>query len=286
MAAHAIWKGSVGFGLVNIPVSLYSGEESGGSLGFTMLDKRDMSPVGYKKVNKKTGREVTRQDIVKGFEYREGEFVTVTDADFKKAAPEKTQRVDIQAFVRADEIDPAFFSQPYYLEPAARADKVYALLREAMKRSGKIGIATVVIRARQYLAAVVPREQALELVLLRYPEELRDPSELHLPEGDAKTLKLSEAELKMAERLIEDLAAPWEPRKYKDEYKEQLLDFIRRKAEKGEVEEAEPPEKPKKAPPPADIMALLKASVEGGGGRAKAPVPAGRRHGGGRHVVH
>jgi DNA end-binding protein Ku len=283
--AHAIWTGSVGFGLVNIPVNLYSGEESdGGRLGFTMLDKRDMSPVGYKKVNKKTGREVSKQDLVKGFEFRDGEYVTVSDADFKRAAPEKTQRVDIQAFVHADEIDPAFFSQPYYLEPAARADKVYALLREAMKRSGKIGVATVVIRAKQYLAAVVPRGDALELVLLRYPGELRDPGELHLPEGDAKKLKLSEAELKMAERLIEDLAAPWDPSRYKDEYKEQLLAFIKRKAEKGEISEVEPPEKPAKAAPPADIMALLKASVEGG--KAKAPARGRGRGNGGRHVLH
>lgn len=283
--AHAIWKGSVGFGLVNIPVNLYSGEARERELGFTMLDKRDMSPVGYKKVNKKTGAEISKQDIVKGYEYREGEYVTVTDADFKKAAPEKTQRVDIQAFVHAEEIDPAFFSQPYYLEPAARADKVYALLREAMKRSGKIGVATVVIRARQYLAAVVPRDDALELVLLRYPDELRDPRELHLPEGDAKKLKLSEAELKMAERLIEDLASPWKPSQYKDEYKDQLLGFIKKKAEKGEVSEVELPEKPKKAQPPEDIMALLKASVEGGA-KGRAPVPAARRHGGGRHVLH
>ena len=263
--AHAIWTGSVGFGLVNIPVNLYSAEARDERVGFTMLDKRDMSPIGYQKVSKKSGKEVSKQDVVKGFEIREGEFVVVSDADLKKALPAKTQRVDIQAFVDADAIDPAFFTTPYYLEPAARSDKVYALLREALKRSGKIGVAAVVIRAKQYLAAVLPRGEALELVLLRYPQELRDPAELHLPSGDAKTLKISAAELKMAERLIEDLAAPWDPSRYKDEYHDQLLDFIKKKAEAGGVEEVERPKKADKAAkPPKDLMALLKASVAGG----------------------
>jgi DNA end-binding protein Ku len=267
---HAIWKGSVGFGLVNIPVSLYSGE-SRDELGFTMLDKRDMSPIGYKKFNKKTGEDVKKQDIVKGYELSEGEFVTLSDEELKRAAPDKTQRVDIHAFVDADDLDPAFFSAPYYLEPAAKADKVYGLLREALKRTKKAGVATVVLRAKQYLAVVLPRGDALMLLLLRYAHELRSPDELRLPAGDAKKLKLSEPELKMAERLIEDLAAPWEPSKYHDEYREALLDFIKKKSEAGGTKHVELPEPSKKVEPPADIMALLKKSVAHVG-KAKAPV--------------
>ena len=269
---HAIWTGSVGFGLVNIPVNLYSAESREEHLGFTLLDKRDMSPVGYKKISKKSGQEVSKQDLVKGYEWREGEFVLISDADLKKAAPDKTQRVDIKAFVDGDDIDPSYFSVPYYLEPAAHSERIYALLREALKRSGKIGIATVVIRAKQYLAAVAPRGDALELLLLRYPHELRDPRDLHLPAGDAKKLKLSEAELKMAARLIDDLAAPWDPSRYKDEYRDQLLAFIQKKAAAGGLERVDVPEKPsKKLPaPPADIMKLLKESVASAKGRGKA----------------
>jgi DNA end-binding protein Ku len=258
--AHAIWKGSIGFGLVNIPVSLYSGETRD-EVGFTMLDKRDMAPIGYKKINKKTGEEVKKQDIVKAFEYEEGRFVVVGEEDFKRAAPEKTQRVDIQSFVDLKELDPALFSTPYYLEPAPRSEKVYALLREALKRSGRAGIAEVVIRAKQYLAAVIPRGDALMLELLRYQHEVRKPEELHLPEGDAKKLKISEAELKMAERLIQDLVTPWKPEEHKDDYRDRLMEFIQKKAESGKVEEVETPEKPKAPAPPADVMKLLKASV-------------------------
>lgn len=272
--AHAIWKGSVSFGLVNVPVNLYSAEARGEELSFSMVDKKDMSPIGYKKVNKNTGEEVPKDRIIKAFELEEGRYVTVSDADFKRAAPEKTQRVDIVAFVDAGDIDPVYFEKPYYLEPAARSDKVYALLREAMVRTKKIGIATVVIRSKQYLAALVPRGKALELCLLRYAEELRDPEDLKLPADDPKKLKISEAELKMAERLIEDLAAPWDPSQYKDEFKAELLSFIEKKAKEGESAAiAEAPKAPKAAPP-ADIMALLKASV---GQKVRAPVGAGRQ---------
>jgi DNA end-binding protein Ku len=281
--AHAIWKGSVGFGLVNIPVSLYSGETRD-DLSFTMLDKRDMSPVGYKKINKKTGEEVRKQDIVKAFEVEEGRFVVVEDADFKRAAPEKTQRVDIQEFVDVKELDPALFSTPYYLEPAPRSEKVYALLREALARSGKAGIATVVIRAKQYLAAVFPRGDALMLELMRFAHEVRKPEELHLPTGDAKKNKVTDAELKMAERLIEDLAGPFDPSRFKDEYRDQLKSFIEKKAQAGKTEDVDVPEKKQKKAPeaPADIMKLLKASVAHAA--PKGAAPSGRRHGG--RVLH
>lgn len=259
--AHAIWKGSVNFGLVNIPVSLYSGENRAEELAFSMLDKRDMSPIGYKKINKVTGEEVPKQDLVKAYEYAEGQWVTVSDEDLKRASPERTQRVDISAFVDAADIDPAYFDKPYYLEPAPRSEKVYALLREALARADKVGIATVVVRSREYLAALMPRDRALVLNLLRWPHELREPNELKLPDADLKKLKVSEAELKMAERLIDDLAAPWDPAQYKDKYHAEVLAFIRRKAEQGEAAAVAAAPKAEKIEAPADIMALLKASV-------------------------
>lgn len=264
--AHAIWKGSVAFGLVNIPVNLYPGEERASGLDFTLLDKKNMSPVGYKKYNKATGEEVPKERLVKGFEVEDDRYVLIEEADFKKAAAEKTQRVDIRAFVDAGEIEPAYFSKPYYLEPAAKAEKAYALLREAMARAGKAALATVVLRDRENLALLIPQGDMLLLEVLRYPAELKDREELRLP----SKIKLSAAELKMAQRLIEDMAGPFEPKEYRDTYREALKSFIEAKA-KGAVAAPVVDDKPRKAAPPADIMKLLKASV------AQA-VPQGRRH--------
>jgi DNA end-binding protein Ku len=258
--ARAIWTGGISFGLVNVPVNLYSAE-SRDELSFSMLDKRDMSPIGYKKVSKATGREVPREDVVKAYEYEEGRFVPVADEDFKRASPARSQRIDVVAFVDASAIDPAYFQTPYYLEPAGRSDKHYALLREALQRSGKVGVAQVVLRSREYLCALMPRGELLLLELLRYPHELRDPSELKLPERGDKSLKITEAELKMAERLIDDLADGWEPGKYKDRYREELLAFIKRKAEKGESAAVAAAPKEAATAAPADIMSLLKKSV-------------------------
>jgi DNA end-binding protein Ku len=266
--AHAIWKGSLAFGLVNIPVNVYSGEERSSSLDFTLLDKKNMSPVGYKKVNKATGEEVPKERLVKGYEIDDDRYVVVEEADFKRAAAEKTQRVDIRAFIDVGEVDPSFFVKPYYLEPAAKADKAYALLREAMKRTGKAALATVVFRDREILCVVIPRDEMLLLEMIRYPAELKDTDELKLP---AK-VKLSEAELKMAERLIADMAAPFEPDEYHDQYREQLRKFIEAKAE-GAVPAPAAPDKSAKAAPPEDIMKLLKASVAQAakGGKPKTP---------------
>lgn len=275
--AHAIWKGSVNFGLVNIPVNLYSGEDPADEISFSLVDKRDMSPIGYRKVNKVTGEEVPREAAVKAYEYAEGRWVTVSDDDLKRASPERTQRVDIAAFIDSADIDPAYFAKPYYLEPAKRSEKVYALLREALARARKIGIATVVLRSREYLAAVMPHERLLLLNILRWPYELRDPGQLTLPDKDLKKLKISEAELKMAERLVDDLAAPWDPSQYKDRYREDVLEFIKRKAEQGEAAALAATPKPGKTEaPPADIMALLKASVaQAHGAKGKPPAHRG-----------
>jgi DNA end-binding protein Ku len=273
--AATIWTGAVSFGLVNIPVTVRPAEARK-ELSFTMLDRRDMGRIGYRKVNKATGEEVPGTEIVKAYEYDDDRFVVVEEADLKRASPEKTQRIEIEAFVDLREIDPAFFEKPYYLEPTAKSDKAYALLREAMARTGKAGIASVVIKARQYVAAVVPRGEVLLLELLRYGSELRDPADLHLPAKEPKKLKISEAELKTAERLIGDLAGHWDPSRYKDEYRAELLAFIEKKAKAGKTEAAAPEPKAARLEPPTDIMALLKKSV------AQAEAAAGK--GRGRYV--
>ena len=254
-----VWNGTISFGLVNIPVTLHSGENRK-ELRFTMLDSRDMSPIGYRKVNKSTGAEVPAGKIVKGYRTEDDRFVTVTSEDFKRASPERTQRIEIQAFIDGSTIDPAQFEKPYYLEPAPKNEKAYALLREAMKRTGKVGVATIVLRARQYVAALMPQGPVLMLELLRYREELRDPSDLRLPPED---LPLSDAELGMARRLIEELSGPWKPESFKDEYRDELLAFIEKKAKAGKTSAApEMPEARPRGTPPTDIMALLKKSLE------------------------
>ena len=273
MAARAIWKGSISFGLVNIPVGLFSAS-SPDELSFSMLDRRDMSPIGYKKVNKATGEDVPKEDIVKGYKFGPDRFVTVEDADFKRASPEKTQRIDIVRFVDLGRIAPAYFERPYYLEPDPKAEKAYAILREAMRRSGKIGVATVVLRAKQYLAALIPQGRIMTLELLRYPDELRDPGELRAPEEDVSRLQVREEELKMAQRLIDELAGPWKPQDFRDEYRDELLAFIERKAKEGKVETAPAPEAAATAPPPADIMELLKRSLEQRGEAGRGGVRA------------
>lgn len=260
-----VWKGTLSFGLVSIPVVLQSGENRK-ELGFSLLDRRDMSPVGYRKVNKSTGEEVPSREVVKGWKTPEGEFVLVGEEDLRRAAPEKTNRIDILAFVDGDSVPATFFDRPYYLEPAAKSEKAYALLREAMRRAGKVAVATVVLRAKQYLCAVIPMGPVLVLELLRYADELRDPAELHLPGEDLKRLKVTESELSMAGRLIEELAKPWRPEDYRDEYRDELLAFLRKKAASGETEAAAAPapEAEEKAPP-ADIMSLLKRSLAASG---------------------
>lgn len=274
-----VWTGTIGFGLVSIPVVLQSGENRK-ELGFSLLDERDMSPIGYRKVNKNTGEEVPAGAVVKGWKSGEGEYVLVSDEDLRRASPERTERIDILAFVERDAIPPTYFDRPYYLEPAAKSEKAYALLREAMRRAGRTGVATVVLRARQHLAAVIPQGPVLVLELLRYADELRDPSELHLPGEDLKRLRVTEGELAMAGRLIDELSGPWKPAEYKDEYRDELLAFLERKARAGETEAAAAPAPEAEAKaPPADIMSLLKKSLAASGERgprARAPARAPR----------
>jgi DNA end-binding protein Ku len=262
--ARAIWKGSISFGLVNIPVGLYAAE-SRDEIHFKLLDKRTMSPIHYKRVSEKSGREVPWEETVRGYEFSDGKYVVLSDEDLKRAAPEATQTIDIIDFVDLDEISPLYFDKPYYLVPDKKGGKAYALLREVLRRTNKAGIAKVVIRTRQYLAAVVPRGEVLTLELMRYAHELRDPKDLDVPHGKQG---VSEKELQMAERLVEGMVEAWHPEKYKDDYRRDLMKMIEERVEAGELEgSSEPAPKPERAAggKVVDLMALLKRSVDEGG---------------------
>jgi DNA end-binding protein Ku len=278
--ARAIWKGSINFGLVNIPVALHSGEERE-ELSFKLLDRRHLAPVRYKRVNERTGREVPWDEIVKGYEYKNGEHVVLTEEDFRRADVEATQTVEITSFVDASEIDPVYYDKPYYLEPLKKAHKSYALLREVLERTGKVGIGKIVIRSRQYLAGVLVWGPVLVVNLLRYADELRDPKTLKLPPQSFKTLDIARKEIKLAERLVETMIESWKPAKYHDAYREKLLALIETKAKRGATEAIEELPKEisqKRTAQVVDIMDLLKRSVE----KAKAEGPPSRKRTEGR----
>jgi DNA end-binding protein Ku len=266
--ARAIWKGSISFGLVNIPVGLYSAE-SRDEISFKLLDQKTMSPIHYKRVSEESGKEVPWEQTVRGYEFESGKYVVLSDEDLKRAAPEATQTIDIIDFVDLEEISPLYFDKPYYLAPDKKGAKAYALLRETLRRTGKVGIAKVVIRTRQYLAAVVARGDVLTLELMRYAHELRDPEELDVPRGKQG---VSDREIDMAERLVEGMVSEWDPEKYKDEYRRDLMKMIEERVEAGQLEASpEPAPKPQRAASNVvDLMALLKQSVEEGGGRGRA----------------
>jgi DNA end-binding protein Ku len=251
---RSMWKGHISFGLVNIPVKLYSAT-SKEELSFRFLHKEDHCPVSYERVCERDGREVPWDEIVRGYEYEKGKFVVLTDEDFKRADVEATRTVDILDFVDADEVDMMYFEKPYYLQPDRGGEKPYVLLREALAAANRIGIAKVVIRTRQHLAAVKPKEDALLLNLMRFRDELVDVSELDLPH-DAD---LDERELEMARRLVDNLTEPFDPSKYTDDYREELLKVIH---EKLEGKEPEPVEEGRPSPQVIDIMSALKASLE------------------------
>jgi DNA end-binding protein Ku len=262
--ARAIWKGSISFGLVNIPIALYPATRRE-EFKFRLLRKSDLSPVNYKRVAEKDGKEVPWEQIVKGYEYEKGKYVVLKDEDFQRVDLEATQTVDIQDFVDQKEIDPVFFYKPYYLEPQKGGDKAYALLRDALEESKKVGIAKVVIKTRQYLAGVKPEDGVLALELMHFADELADPEKLHVP----KKTEVSKREMTMAKSLIDSMSSKWNPEKYKDDYREALMEVIEEKVEAGgkEIEE-----KPKKAPKPTkviDLVSVLQKSLEQTGGAKK-----------------
>src|SRR5215212_6416365 len=243
--ARAIWKGSISFGLVNIPIALYSATRRE-ELKFRLLRKTDLSPVNYKRVAEKDGKEVAWDEIVKGYEYEKGKFVVLNEKDFQRVDLEATQTVDIQDFVDLDEIDPMFFYKPYYLEPQKGGDKAYTLLREALSDGKKVGIAKVVIKTRQYLAGVKALKDVLVLELMHFAEELADGGKLNVP----KKLEPGKREMDMAKALVESMSAKWNPEKYKDDYRDALMEVIEEKVESGGKEIAT---KAPKAPTPTKV---------------------------------
>lgn len=275
MAARALWKGAISFGLVHIPVELYSAVQEH-ELDLTMLDRRDFSPVGYKRYNKKTGKDVTWDDIVKGYEYEEDEYVVLSDEDLKRANVEATGTIDIQAFVDAADVPLTYYEQPYYLAPSKGGAKVYALLRETLRKAGKIGIATVVIRTKQHLCALVCVDDKIVLNTLRYAAEIRSAEELKLPPATAKAAGISDKELQMALSLVEGMSEEWKPEQYHDTYKDDVLALVKKKVKAGQtktITAAEPEDKPAKTSNVVDLVALLQDSLgkRPAKGGAKAP---------------
>ena len=230
-----IWKGAVSFGLVHIPVVLSSAENRN-HFDLTMLDRRNMKPVGFKRYNKETGKEVGWDDIVKGYEYEKGRYVVLTDTDFKQANVEATQTVDIVAFVNADEVEPTYYETPYYLAPDKRGEKGYALLRETLKATNKIAIATVVIRTRQYLAALIPSGNVMVLNTLRYQNELRSAKDLEVPSSTLKASGVSPREIEMAKKLVDEMTDRWKPERYRDTYHDDLMKLIDKRIKAGKTE--------------------------------------------------
>jgi DNA end-binding protein Ku len=271
--ARVLWKGAITFGLVHIPIELYPAEERK-EFKFSMLDKRDFSPVGYKRYSKKSGKEVEWADIVKGYEYEKDQYVVLSDEDFRRANVKASQTIDIEAFVPAGEIPPQYFETPYYLVPTERGQKVYALLRETLRSTSRVAVAQVVIRTAQHLAVVVPVGKILMLNTLRYADELRPTKDFALPEEGLKGAHVTSKEVDLAKRLIDDMTEHWKASEFKDTYHQDLMRRIHEKIKKGETKQiTEPDTEETKAPRSAqviDLAALLKQSLDNGGSRRKA----------------
>lgn len=278
---RSLWKGSISFGLVNIPVVLYSAENRN-SFDLTLLDRRDMNPVGFKRYNKETGKDVTWDQIVKGYEYEKSRYVVLTDEDFRRANVEATQTIDIVNFVRAEDIAPTAFETPYYLAPDKRGEKGYALLRETLKKTSKAAIATVVIRTRQYIAALIPWSDMMVLNTLRYANELRPSKDLEIPAKSLKASGVTPRELEMATKLVEEMSDAWKPAQYKDTYHDDLMRLINKRIKAGKTEVITAPSKDRDEERPGrakvvDLMALLKRSVQQPR-KPKRHTPKGERH--------
>ncbi|MGY0620169.1 non-homologous end joining protein Ku [Lysobacter sp. A378] len=261
--ARPIWSGTLSFGLLNIPVSLMSGERKT-DISFRMLDARDNTPIRYERVNADSGEEVAWKDIVKAFEYDKGNYVVLDPGDIKSAAPESHDAIEVEAFVDVASVGPQYFEKPYVLVPAKKAEKGYVLLREALASTGRIGIARVVIRTRESLCAVMPQGDALLLLMMRYPQELVDIDEYRIPEGKAGDYRITPKELKFSEQLIETMSGDWEPESYQDEFRHRLHEVIaKRMKDKGVVHhgDEEPEVEEHAATNVVDFMELLQQSI-------------------------
>ncbi len=255
---RSIWKGSISFGLVNIPVSLFPATHRE-ELKFNLLRSTDLSPINYKRVAQADGKEVPWEQIVKGYEYEKGKYIVLKDDDFKRVDIEATQTVDIIDFVQLEEVDPMYFNKPYYLEPTKGGGKAYALLRDVLKETGKAGIAKVVIKTRQHLAAVKPMKNVLVLEIMHFGDELTDASELKIAD-DAKAT--GGKELDMAKALVEQMTDKWDPSRYTDDYSSALMKLIDQKIESGGKLPAARVQKTKSGGKVIDLLAVLQKSLE------------------------
>ncbi|MHC8401188.1 non-homologous end joining protein Ku [Pseudomonas sp. MDT1-17] len=268
--ARAIWKGAISFGLVHIPVALVSATSSQG-VDFDWLDSRSMDPVGYKRINKVTGKEVTKEHIVKGVQYEKGRYVVLSEEEIKSAHPLSTQTIDIFSFVDSEQIPLQNIDTPYYLAPDKRGGKVYALLRETLSKTNKVALAHVVLHTRQHLAALMPLESAMVLVMLRWPAEVRSLDTLELGSEVTKP-ELAKGELDMAKRLVQDMSADWKPEDYRDSFEDKIMALVEKKANEGKIEDVESAtgEEERKTADVIDLTELLKRSLGGkSAGKAK-----------------
>ena len=267
-----IWKGAIAFGLVHVPVALYPGSQED-DIDFDWLDKRSMDPVGYQRINKRTGKPITRENIVKGVKQDDGTYVLVDEDEIRNAYPRTMQTIEIEAFVKAAEIPFVYLEKPYYLEPIAKADKVYALLREAMIAHAVIGIARVVMHTKEHLAALMPDGPMLVLNTLRWSTEVRGWDELRIPAAGKAAANLKDAELKMAGQLVSELTVKWKADTFHDNFAEVINNLIRAKVAAGKTHEVTPIEPPVDNTAPSnvvDLTALLKNSL----GKRRAPAQA------------
>jgi len=278
-SSRALWKGAISFGLVHIPVALHSATSERG-LNFDWLDKRTMDPVGYKRVNKKTGKEIERENIVKGIEYEDGHYVILSEEEIAAAYPKTTQTIEIEMFVPATDIPFVYLERPYYVVPINKGGKVYALLREALLKTRSVGIARVVIQTKQHLAVLVPTGPALVLNLLRWGDEIRSWENLSFPPEGAEEAGINEKELKMAEQLVMDMSGRWRPEDFRDSFKDEVMKLVSEKVETGDIETVTQPEEAEGLGGGAqilDLTELLQRSLKKGGGKEERERPSSRK---------
>ena len=269
--ARALWKGAITFGLVHMPVALFSATRESG-IDFQWLDRRSLDPVGYKRYNKRTGRELKMQDIVKGVRQPDGRYVVFTDEEVRAAFPKSTQTIEIDSFVKMSELPLLLLERPYYLQPAAKAERVYMLLRDVMRAADVAGIARIVIHNKEHLAAVMVIDNALVLDVLRWAEDLRSTKGLELPARGAGATPKS-AELHMARQLVEEMTSPWKPQRYTEDFSRKIGGLIRRKLAAGKAKTIEPLEPSPAQSKPSnviDLADLLRRSMHERRGPAKA----------------
>lgn len=278
MASRVLWKGAISFGLVHIPVALHSATSDNG-IDFDWLDKRSMDPVGYKRVNKKTGKEIDRENIVKGIEHEDGQYVVLTDEEITAAYPKTTQTIEIESFVANTDIPFVYLERPYYIAPINKGQKVYALLRDTLLQTQRVGIARVVIQTKQHLAALVPSGPGLVLNLLRWGADIRPWDELALPPEGSKAAGLSDRELAMAKQLVDDMTDRWDPARFTDSFKDEITALVKRKVKEGKTETVLQPEDEAEAAGGQsgaqilDLTELLQRSLRKSVGAASAPTP-------------